>query len=83
MNNRWRTKFSFALPAPVADALAVGGATARITKIDDSPLPGWLLYVAQSHTFDVSAAPAGALPFEVLIVVVGQRWTLVLAVRAN
>ena len=75
--------FSFALPAPVAQALAVGGASARVTRMDTSPLPAWLKYVAESHTFDVSAAPAGVLPFEVLIVVDGQRWTLVLAQGAD
>jgi hypothetical protein len=71
--------FSFPLPAPVTEALAVGGATVRITQMDDTPLPAWLKYVTGSQTFDVSSAPAGTLPFEVRITVDGQRWTLVLA----
>ncbi|MET3132057.1 filamentous hemagglutinin family protein [Oxalobacteraceae bacterium GrIS 1.11] len=71
--------FSFPLPASVTAALAVGGATVRVTRVDDSPLPAWLKYNGQTHAFDVSAAPAGSLPFEVKIMVDGQRWTVVLA----
>ncbi len=75
--------FSFPLPAAVTQALAVGGASARITRTDDTPLPPWLRYVPQSQTFDVTAAPAGTLPFEVKITVDGASWTLILAETAG
>ena len=71
--------FSFALPAPLTAALSDTRASVRISRTDDAPLPAWLRYVAQTHSFDVSAAPAGALPFEVKIMINGKRWILVLA----
>ncbi len=71
--------FSFALPAPLTAALSDPRASVRISRTDDAPLPAWLRYVAQTHSFDVSAAPAGALPFEVKIMINGKRWILVLA----
>ncbi|NHZ64055.1 hypothetical protein F1735_17380, partial [Massilia sp. CCM 8694] len=71
-------RFSIALPKQLSAAMAVGGVSVQVTRTDASPLPGWLAYNAQTQSFDVSAAPAGALPFEVLIVVDGQRWTMVL-----
>ncbi|MGK5028545.1 YDG domain-containing protein [Janthinobacterium sp. MDT1-19] len=75
--------FSFALPAPLTAALSDTRASVRISRTDDAPLPAWLRYVAQTHSFDVSAAPAGALPFEVKIMVNGKRWILVLAEGAD
>ena len=75
--------FSFALPAPLTAALSDTRASVRISRTDDTPLPAWLRYVAQTHSFDVSAAPAGALPFEVKIMVNGRRWILVLAEGAD
>ncbi|PLY39817.1 hypothetical protein CSZ94_24395 [Janthinobacterium sp. ROICE36] len=75
--------FSFALPAPLTAALSDTRGSVRISRTDDAPLPAWLRYVAQTHSFDVSAAPAGALPFEVKIMVNGKRWILVLAEGAD
>ena len=71
--------FSFPLPKAVAEVLAVGGASASVTAPDGSPLPGWLKYNGDSKSFDVSAAPAKDLPYELKIEVDGNRWTLVLA----
>jgi hypothetical protein len=71
------TGFSFKLPPEVAESAESG--TVRVSRADGRKLPAWLRYLPHNQALAVSAAPAGALPIEVLVRIGGQRWTLLIA----
>jgi hypothetical protein len=69
--------FIFPLPAAVAEAAASGSTT--VTLANGKRLPKWLRYVSDTKSFVATAAPAGALPVEVVVRTDSQRWTVVIA----
>jgi filamentous hemagglutinin family protein len=73
--------FSFPLPAAVAEAAASGNTT--VTLANGKRLPRWLRYVSDTRSFVANAAPAGALPVEVLVRTGSQRWTVVITLESG
>jgi hypothetical protein len=68
--------FTFPLPHPAAEAAAAGDTS--VTLMNGKRLPGWLQYMPTTQTFVVTAAPAGALPVEVLVRVGTQHWRVLI-----
>ncbi|MGD0493403.1 MAG: YDG domain-containing protein [Steroidobacteraceae bacterium] len=66
--------FSFALPAEIRDAAQTG--EVRVTLKNGKGLPAWLRYHAKTKTFAASAAPAGALPVEMLVRNNAMSWNV-------
>ena len=68
--------FTFPLPHPAAEAAAAGDT--RVTLMNGKRLPAWLQYTPTTQTFVVTAAPAEALPVEVLVRVGTQHWRVLI-----
>jgi hypothetical protein len=64
--------FSFALPAEIREAARSGGV--RVTLKSGKRLPAWLRYIPKTQTFVASAAPASALPMELLARTGAMSW---------
>jgi len=66
--------FSFPLPEELLDAAAFGDV--QVTSANGKRLPSWLRFVKDTKTFTAAAAPAGALPMDVLVGIGTQRWKM-------
>jgi hypothetical protein len=73
--------FSFPLPAEMAEVEA--GGEVGVTLVNGERLPSWLRYVPATRTFVATAAPAGALPTQVVVRIGSRRWTVVIAERTG
>ena len=73
--------FGFPLPAQVVEAAAVSRVPVQAQLADGSALPSWINYNADSKSFVVTQVPGGALPVEIVLVIGGQRATMVVAER--
>jgi hypothetical protein len=72
--------FSFPLPAQVVAGADPGTAVqARLASGD--PLPGWLRFVPETHSFVANAVPDGAFPVQVVVTVGGRQTTIVVSER--
>jgi|GEM_PF-1340545 len=74
------TGFGFALPKSVLDLITTGVA-ARASLPDGSALPSWLRFDPLTLRLDASAAPAGAMPAEVLLMVGDQQVRVLISER--
>jgi len=68
--------YSFPLPAQVVESAAVSHEQIVATQNDGAPLPGWIVYNADSNSFTVNASPQGGLPLEVKLTVGTQQVVL-------
>ncbi|MEJ6006896.1 YDG domain-containing protein [Paucibacter sp. AS339] len=75
--------FSFALPEPLQKSIEASGATARASTLKGEALPSWLRFDAATYSFIASAVPDGALPYQAVITINGQRTVVVIAERQD
>jgi hypothetical protein len=66
--------FSFPLPSDVARAL--GDQPVQVSLMEGAALPAWLHYASDAKSFTANAAPAGALPLDLLIRSGKRQWTV-------
>jgi len=74
--------FSFLLPVQITNQSAAN-AQIKVTTTTGQPLPTWLKFNAETKTFVASAVPDGAFPMQVIVIVNGQRTTVVISERAE
>ncbi|MEI8031370.1 MAG: hypothetical protein WCH35_16470, partial [Comamonadaceae bacterium] len=62
---------SFTLPSEMFDGV-VNNPVIDVALMDGSPLPSWLRFVPETHTFVATEVPEGALPLKVVVTVAGR-----------
>ena len=72
--------FGFDLPSSVRELLNTGKLV-QARQLNGDALPSWLSFDAQSLRFNASAAPAGAIPIEVLLTSGDRRVRIVISER--
>ncbi len=70
------TGLVIALPDAVFAAIADAATTARITLLNQQPLPSWIRYDTDSKTLITAAVPTSAFPLAILVTV-GNQSTVV------
>jgi hypothetical protein len=76
------TGFSFELPDSVR-ALAVEDSKIETSLPNGAPLPAWLSYNASALRFEANAVPTGAFPFQLVVILGGQRMLVIISERAD
>jgi hypothetical protein len=61
------------LPESVIAPTGVAGGNVNVTMSNNSPLPAWVRYDADSKSLVTNAVPSGALPISVAVTIGGLR----------
>jgi hypothetical protein len=72
--------FSFDLPESVR-SMAGADAGIQVTQADGSPPPDWLKFDLVAMRFEALGVPDGAFPMQLVLVIEGQRVTVVISER--
>jgi hypothetical protein len=74
--------FSFSLPAQIAEQ-AAGTSGIQVTTASGQPLPDWLRFIPETHSFVATAVPDGAFPLQVIVAVGATRTTVVISEKSE